>query len=118
MQLEFETSFTVALALLGLLWAGSLASAETLQPTSGGGQRGASCETAEKGAAGCARIRGYIAAGSEFTSGEKVAAAPSPFAPLFAPIVTSVGSAESAAVSLPPRIGAFFLQVSHGDGLR
>jgi hypothetical protein len=118
MQRDFQNSSTVSLALLGLVWAGSLASAETLQPTSGGVQRGASCETAEKGTAGCARIRGYIAAGSEFTSGEKVAAAPSPLGSLFAPIVTSVGSAESAAVSLPPRIGAFFLQVSHDDGLR
>ena len=118
MQLEFQNSSTAALALVGLLFAGSLASAGALQPAPGDGQRGASCGTADKGTAGCARIRGYIAAGSEFTSGEKVAAAPSPFEPLFAPIVTSVGSAESAAVSLPPRIGAFLLQVSHDDGLR
>jgi hypothetical protein len=118
MQREFEIPLKAALALLALLLAGSLASAGALQPTPGDGERAASCGTAEKGTAGCARIRGYIAAGSEFASGEKVAAAPSPFEPLFAPIVTSVGSAESAAVSLPPKIGAFLLQVSHDDGLR
>lgn len=71
---------------------------------------------ANKDPVGCARIRGYVAAGSDFIAGEKIGGRPEPFEHPAVPIVSSVGSLEPAPGGAPPR--APFLKVSHDDGVR
>ncbi len=64
---------------------------------------------------GCPRIRGYIAAGSDFAAGDRIGGRPAPFGP--PPFVRSVGDAGQAAADAINR-GLFFLQVSHDDSVR
>jgi hypothetical protein len=51
--------------------------------------RGSYCDGSDEdlapGRAGCARIKGYIAAGERFGSGDRIGGRPSPFAPIEGP---------------------------------
>ena len=120
MQRKFERSMTGVLAPLTIALTASFtlaASADGLPPPPGDGLRATQCDKAVRAsasgeeAAGCARISGYVAAGSEFAAGEKIGGRPAPFEPPFA-ILTGVplGALRT--------VGSFFLQVSHDNGQR
>ena len=127
MQREFGRSLTGAFAPLAILLTASMirtASADGLPPSTATELRPAQCdETASSrathDAVGCARIIGYVAAGSDFAAGKKIGARLAPFAPLSGPIVTSVGTAsESALPNSPPKQRLFFLRVGENDATR
>jgi len=120
MQRKIDRSMTGVLASLTIVLTASFtfaARADSLPPPPGDGLRPAQCDKAVRAsasaqdAAGCARISGYIAAGSEFAAGEKIGGRPAPFEPPFA-ILTGVplGALRT--------VGSFFLQVSHDNGAR
>jgi hypothetical protein len=120
MQRKIDRSMTGALASLTIVLTASFtlaASADGLPRPPGAGLRPAQCDEAARAsalaqdAAGCARISGYVAAGSEFVAGEKIGGKPALFDPPFA-ILTGVplGALRT--------VGSFFLQVSHDDGAR
>jgi hypothetical protein len=122
MQVKFEKSLTGAQAALAVLVAVCLmsqANADGLQPSRDSDGRDARCATANSGSApaGCARISGYIPAGSEFSTGRKIGGRKAAFAPASAPVVTSVGPYLPGPVDSALQ-GLFFLQVSHDDGAR
>jgi hypothetical protein len=120
MQRKFRRSLTTAFAPAAILLTSSLAfaaGADGLSTPPVANLRPAQCDDAVRDSvgaqdvAGCARISGYVAAGSEFAAGEKIGGRLAPFAPQSAPIVTSVGAPDP---SFAPRTeGSFFLQVSH-----
>jgi hypothetical protein len=60
--------------------------------------RGSYCEGSDDdlapGRAGCARIKGYIAAGEHFGSGDRIGGSPSPFAPIDDPGITGSRSSS------------------------
>ena len=121
MQRKIDRSTAGALASLTIVLTVSFtlaASADGLPPPPWAGLRPAQCDEAARAsasaqdAAGCARISGYVAAGSEFAAGEKIGVKPAPFESPFAPILTGIplGALRT--------VGSFFLQVSHDNGLR
>jgi hypothetical protein len=121
MQRKIDRSMTGVLASLTIALTASFtvaANADSLPPRPGVGLRPAQCDTAVRTSAsgedvaGCARISGYVAAGSEFAAGEKIGGKPAPFESPFAPILTGIplGALRT--------VGSFFLQVSHDNGLR
>jgi hypothetical protein len=120
MQRKFERSMTRMLASLTIVLTTSFtlaASADGLPRPPGDGLRPARCDEAVRASAsggeavGCARISGYVAAGSEFTAGEKIGGKPGPFEPPF-DILTGVP------LRALRTVGSFFLQVSHDNGAR
>ena len=119
MQRKFGRPVTGALASLAILIPGCLIAAADGLKTSPNADKPPQCGTADQGLrankdpVGCARIRGYVAAGSDFIAAEKIGGRPAPFEPPATPIVTSVGSLEPA-----PATGAPYLEVSHDDGVR
>jgi hypothetical protein len=122
MQRKVRRSLTGAFAPAAILLTSSFAfaaGADGLSPPPAANLRPAQCDDAVRDSvgaqdvAGCARISGYVAAGSEFAAGERIGGRPVPFAPPSAPIVTSVGAAESSFANAPRTEDSFFLQVSH-----
>src|SRR5271165_2381009 len=102
MQQGFGRSMSAALAPLAILLTVSLvhpASADSLSPPQVSGLRPAQCDEAAPSlgvaadAIGCARIQGYVAAGSEFAAGERIGGRHAPFEPPSQPVVTSIGPA-------------------------
>ncbi|MBV8103801.1 MAG: hypothetical protein JO223_04100 [Hyphomicrobiales bacterium] len=120
MQRKFERSTTGVLASLTIALTASFtlaASADGLPRPPGDGLRPAQCDEALRAsasgeeAAGCARISGYVAAGSEFSAGEKIGGRPAPFEAPFAILMgVPLGALRT--------VGSFFLQVGHEDGAR
>jgi hypothetical protein len=122
MQRKFRRSLTGAFAPAAMLLTSSFAfaaGADGLSPPPAANLRPAQCDDAVRDSAGaqdvagCARISGYIAAGSEFAAGERTGGRRAPFAPPSAPIVTSVGGPDPSFANAPRTEGSFFLQVSH-----
>ena len=109
----------VAVALAAL-WIGS-ARADGLQPSREAGRHDVRCRNVDRDAglagepAGCVRIRGYVAAGSDQAAG--ASRPPSPFEPLIRPVVTGIGLV---AVPIGSALGQvpFFLPVRENDQLR
>ena len=101
----------LAACLIGQASAGGLSPS----PDEDSGARQAQCRGGA--AEGCARIRGYIAAGSDVSAAETVGGRPAPFGPPSPPFMSSVDAAGRAAADAINR-GLFFLQASHDDGLR
>jgi hypothetical protein len=124
MQQEFGRPVRVALAFLAVLIPGCIAAmarADGLTPSPDAGRRPAQCggadqdPSANQDPVGCARIRGYIAAGSDFKPGQKVGGLASPFDAPAPPIVKSVGVSEPLPIDAPASGGSFLLQVSHDE---
>ncbi len=116
-------SMSGAVAPLAILLTMSLihpASAGSLSAPQASGLRPAQCDEAAPslGAAadaiGCARIQGYVAAGSEFAAGERIGGRHAPFEPPSQPVVTTIGPGPAVA---PTKVNPFLLEVSH-DGTR
>ncbi len=114
---------SAALAPLAILLTVSLfhpASADSLPPPEVSGLRASQCDEAapSSGAAadaiGCARIQGYVAAGSEFAAGERIGGRHSPFDPPGQPVVTGIAPGPAVA---PTKVNPLLLEVSH-DGAR
>ena len=114
---------SAALALLAILLTVSLirpAGADSLPPPQVSDLRASQCDEAapSSGAAadaiGCARIEGYVAAGSEFAAGERIGGRHAPFDPPGQPAVTGVPPGPAVA---PTKVNPFLLEVSH-DGTR
>jgi hypothetical protein len=127
MQREFGRSLTGAFAPLAILLTASMirtASADGLPPSTATELRPAQCnETASSrathDAVGCARIIGYVAAGSDFATVENIGRRLKPFSPLSGPIVTSAGAAsEPSLPNSPPKQRSFFLRVGQDDATR
>src|SRR5271165_4316458 len=122
MQQGCGRSMSAALAPLAMLLTVSLfhpASADSLSPPQVSGLRASQCDEAPSpGAAadaiGCARIQGYVAAGSEFAAGERIGGRHTPFDPPSQPVVTGIGPGPAVA---PTKVNPFLLEVSH-DGTR
>jgi hypothetical protein len=122
MQRKFGRTLTDAFARVAILLTPFLAfqaSAAELPPPPEANLRPAQCEDSVRASAGpqdvagCARISGYVAAGSEFAAGERIGGRPVPFVAPSAPIVTSVGASEPSFANAPRTEGSFFLQASH-----
>jgi hypothetical protein len=67
--------------------------------------------------AGCARIRGYIAAGERFGSGDRIGGRPNPFAPLDEPGIAGARSSFGLTVIGAPLGGDRFLAPSGSDDI-
>ncbi len=82
--------------------------------------RGSSCEESDQelapGRAGCARIKGYVAAGARFGSDDRIGGRLSPFGPLDEPGIAAARS-SSGLVILGAPLGRdrFFVPTSKGD---
>jgi hypothetical protein len=122
MQRKFRRSLTGAFAPAAILLTSSFAfaaGADGLSPPPSANLRPAQCDDAvgdsarAQDGAGCARISGYVAAGSEFAAGERIGGRPAPFEPRSAPIVTSVGAPDASLANAPRTEDSFFLPVSH-----
>jgi hypothetical protein len=122
MQRKFRRWLTGAFAPVAIVLTSPIAfaaSADGLSSPPAANLRPAQCDDAVRDSvgaqdvAGCARISGYVAAGSEFAAGERIGGRHVPFAPPSPPIVTSVGAAESSFANAPRTEDSFFLQVSH-----
>lgn len=124
MQPKFGRSVTGAFASLAVLLMGGLPALAGSDSLTDAEQLSPQCANVDQDPAttndliGCARIRGYIAAGSDFTAGEKIGGRSALFKPPAPPIVTGAGSAEPMPLDTPPTRDPRFLQVSHDDGVR
>ncbi|MBV9289892.1 MAG: hypothetical protein JO288_19120 [Hyphomicrobiales bacterium] len=108
-------------ALLAAVWA-CAASADGLQPSRDFSRHDARCRNADRDAsadepAGCARIRGYIPAGSDPGGAARVERPPSPFEPLIRPVVTGIGVVAAPIGSALGQV-PFFLPARENDQIR
>ena len=127
MQREFGRSLTGVFAPLAILLTASMirtASADGLPPSTATELRPAQRDEtaswrATHDAVGCARIIGYVAAGSDFATAEKIGGRLQPFSPLSAPVVTNAGNASEPTLAYsPPKQRSFFLRVGQDDATR
>ena len=99
------------------------ASADGLQPSRDLGRHDLRCNTGDRDAglagepAGCVRIRGYVAAGSDHAAGAGFIRPPSPFEPLIRPVLTGIGVVAAPIGSALGQV-PFFLPARENEQLR
>ncbi len=121
MQPKFGRSMAGGVGPLALLLTVSLigrAGADSLSLPQGTALRAAQCDEAESGlgatrdGGGCARISGYVAAGSEFVAGKKIGGRLSLFEPPLSAILSSVGAPPPSRPDAPRTEGSFLPDAS------